>query len=89
MRKMMTKEVTTTTVKTAKIHVVDGQVQAIHQEPVYLLGNVSMEKAQKQMNKFFGEPVTILEIMADTVTYEMPVEDFIKVATIKSKAVTA
>jgi hypothetical protein len=88
-RKMMTKEVTMTTIKAAKIVVKNGEVQAINQEPVTLLGNVSMEKAQKRCNKFFGEPMTILEVIADTITYEAPVEEFLKIAKIKSRTVQA
>jgi hypothetical protein len=84
MRKMMTKEVTMTTVKPAKIEMVDGIACLKNLEPVTLLGNVRAEKAQKEVNKFFGEPVTILELIADTITYEMAVEDFIKIATIRS-----
>lgn len=83
MRKMMTKEVTKTTLKLAKMEMVDGQPQAIALPDEVLLGNVSLEKAQKEMNKKYGEPVTVFEVSPDTQVYELEVEEFIKVARIK------
>jgi hypothetical protein len=83
MRKMLTKEVTSTTLSIAKMDLVDGQPQAVTLPEEVLLGNVSLEKAQKEMNKKFGQPITIFKLEANTQTYEMPVEEFIKVATIK------
>lgn len=79
----MTKEVTKTTVKLAKMEVVDGIPQAVSLPDEILLGNVSMEKAQKEMNKKFGEPVTVFSVEPDTTIYELPVEEFIEIARIK------
>lgn len=83
MRKMMSREVTKTTVKVGKLEMVDGQPQAVTLPDEVLLGNVSLEKAQKQLNKKYGEPVTVFEVIPDTTVYEMPVEEFIKYATVK------
>lgn len=83
MRKMMTKEVTKTTVKVAKMVVENGVPVAQPLEDEVILGNVNLEKAQKIVNKKYEEPVTVFEVIADTEVYEMPVEDFIKLATIK------
>ncbi|HSW76033.1 MAG TPA: hypothetical protein VLG50_03250 [Candidatus Saccharimonadales bacterium] len=83
MRKMMTKEVTKTTVKLAKMEVVDGIPSAKVLEDKILLGNVAHETAQKLVTKELGQGVTVLSVQADTVTYELPVEKFLEVATIK------
>jgi hypothetical protein len=83
MRKNLTKEVTSTTLSIAKMELVEGQPQAVTLPEEVLIGNVSMEKAQKEMNKKYGQPITIFKLEANTQTYEMPVEEFIKVASIK------
>jgi hypothetical protein len=83
MRKLMTKEVTTTTVQLAKMEMVDGSPVAVALPQETLLGNVSLEKAQKEMSKKFGAGVTVFQVVPNSFTYEMPVEDFVKVATIK------
>lgn len=82
-RKMMTREVTKTTVKVGKLEMVDGQPQAVSLPEEVLLGNVSLEKAQKELNKKYGQPVTVFEVVPDTETYEMPVEEFISLAKVK------
>ena len=80
---MMTKEVTKTTVKAGKIVVIDGlpQVEMLGEE--ILLGNVNMEKAQKEVQKKHDEQITVFEVSPDTTVYEMPVEEFIKHASVK------
>jgi hypothetical protein len=83
MRKVMSKEVTTTNVKLAKMEMVDGQPTAKWMEDETLLGNVSLEKAQKEVTKKYGQGVTVFEVTADTTVYEMPVEEFIKQAKVK------
>jgi len=83
MRKMMTKEVTTTTVKVAKMEMVDGQPNAVALPDEVILGNVSLEKAQKFVNKKHGAGATVFQVEANTNVYEMPVEEFVKVATLK------
>lgn len=88
MRKMMTKEVTKTTVKIAKMEVVNGLPQATTLEDEILLGNVGMEKAQKAVTKKHGAGVTVFEVVPSTETYELPVEEFIKIATIRTEAPT-
>lgn len=82
-RKMMSKEVTSTTIKVAKIEVVNGTPKAVNLPDEVIIGNVSIDHAQRILNKKFGEPVTILELFAETKIYEMAVEDFIRVAQIK------
>lgn len=87
MRKMMTKEVTTTTVKVARIEIQNGLPQAVSLEDEIMLGNVSQEKAQKHVNKKHGSGVTVISVTADTVVYELAVEEFIKIASIKTDEV--
>jgi hypothetical protein len=83
MRKVMTKEVTTTKVKVAKMEMVDGQPQAKWLPDEILLGNVNLEKAQKEVNKKHGQGVTVFEVAPETKVYEMDVNQFIELATVK------
>ena len=87
-RKMMQREVTSTTVRLAKIDVVNGEPKMVHLPEEVFVGNVSMEHAQRLLNKKYGSPVTILELETDTQVYEMAVEDFIKHATLRQESVT-
>lgn len=83
MRKTMKKEVTKTTVKIARMVVGEnGLPEAQKLDDVIMIGNVSVEKAQKQVNKDFNFPVTVFGVEADTEVYEMAVEDFIKHGTL-------
>jgi len=86
MRKMMTKEVTKTTVQVAKMNFVEGLPVAETLPEVELLGNVSMESAQKQLAKKYDHPVTVFGVQADTTVYELSVEDFLKHASVKEDA---
>jgi hypothetical protein len=82
-RKMMTKEITHTTVRIAAMKVENGEVKIVKLPEETLVGNVKQEVAQKMLNKKYGEPIAILEIFANTTVYELPVEDFLKIATIR------
>jgi hypothetical protein len=83
MRKKMTKEVTSTIVKVAKIEMVEGVPTAVALEDVILLGNVDAEKAQKLVSKKLGNGVSVVGTEVDTKVYEAPVEEFLKIATVK------
>lgn len=83
MRRMMTKEVTSTIVKLAKIDMVEGVPTAVELEPITLLGNVDLEKAQKTVSKQHGAGVTVLAVEADTKVYELEVTEFLKIARLK------
>jgi len=84
MRKTMTKEVTKTVVKVTEVKSVDGQPVAERLEDVTLLGNVSLEKAQRIVAKeFAGRNVTVFEVETNTQVYELPVEEFIEIARVK------
>lgn len=83
MRKTMTREVTKTTIKVAKLEMVDGEVKTVVLPDETKIGNIKLERAQRMMNKQYGEPVTVLQVIPETVVYEMPIETFIEHATIK------
>ena len=87
-RKMMQREVTTTFVRLAMINVIDGEPKMTELPEEELVGNVSMEFAQRKLNKKYGQPVTIIELVADTKVYEMPLEDFIRLAKVKEEQLT-
>lgn len=84
MRKKMTKQVTKTTVKIAKLEMKDGLPVAKEVEDEILLGNVTLEKAQRIMEKKH-QGVTVLQVITTSDVYEMDVEEFIKLATIKEE----
>lgn len=86
-RKMMTKEVTSTRLSVASMGFVDGKPVANEMEDVILQGNVSLEKAQKTVSKMYDVPVTVFGVSADTVVYEMDVLEFVKHASVKVEEV--
>jgi hypothetical protein len=79
----MTKEVTKTTVKLAKMEMENGLPQAVLLPDEVMIGNVSLEKAQKEVGKKYDHPVTVLGVEVETLVYEMPVEEFIQLASVK------
>lgn len=83
MRKHMTKEVTKTTVKVAQITKGEnGLPVANHLDDVTLIGNVSIEKAQKEVAKMYKFPVTVFGVEVVTELYRASVEDFLAIATL-------
>lgn len=84
MRKMMSKEVTFTQLKLAKMEINEFNLPvAVVLEDEILMGSVSIEKAQKHINTKYDN-VTIYQSFEFTNTYVMEVEEFIKYATIKN-----
>lgn len=81
-RKTMVREVTYTTVKVAKMEVVDGRPVATPLDDLTLIGNVSQEKAQREAQKEYGKGASVFEVTPNTHKYEMALEDFIKHATL-------
>ena len=75
---------TTTTVKIGKIEMVNGTPNVVMLPDEKINGNITLEKAQKLMNKKHGV-VTVFEVIPETQVYEMDVMEFIKVATLKVK----
>ena len=84
----MQKEITKTVVKFSKIELQDGQPVASPIQEEIMLGNVSLEKAQKEINKNHNG-ATVFSVEPETVVYEMDVVDFIKHAKVKEEQQTA
>ena len=82
-RYTMTKEITLTEVVLARMGRKDGKSFAEDLPSEKLLGNVSFGKAQERMREKYGEGTIVFEVHTQTIVYEMAVEDFIKVATIR------
>jgi hypothetical protein len=84
-RKTMSREVTKTTAKVAVLEMEDGQPVAAELPDEIFVGKISLEQAQRLLNKKYGKPVTVFGVETDTKTYEMAVEDFIAFATVKEE----
>lgn len=83
MRKTMTKEVTKTTVKIAKMVKGENGLPVAEVLPdEILIGNVTLEKAQKEVAKKYDFVVTVFGVEPATEIYQMAVEEFIKHATL-------
>lgn len=78
----MTREITKTTVKLAKMEMNDGIPEAIPLEDETFIGNFSLEKAQKYVDKIH-QNATVLEVHPETQIYEMPIETFMEHGKIK------
>jgi hypothetical protein len=77
----MTKEVTTTTIKSGKIFInSDGKPEVNPMQDIIVLGSISEAKAHKTVYKKYGAGTTIFAVTEESKTYRMKVEDFIKVA---------
>lgn len=81
----MTKQVTVTKVKIAKIIIENGKPKVLPMKDEILLGNVNKDKAHKIIDKRYDCKVVVLDLQTDTKIYEMEVEEFIKVAKLKDK----
>jgi hypothetical protein len=84
MRKIMSKEVTFTTIKTVKIEVVEGQPTNVLLPDEIMIGSITFEKALKAMKQKYGESIIVYDMITETKVYEMEVEDFIKHASLKT-----
>lgn len=80
-RQTLVREVTKTTAQVAKVEIVNGEAVAQRIEDQILIGNVDAEKAQRQLSKKLGFPVTVVKVEPDTRKYSMPVELFLEHAT--------
>jgi hypothetical protein len=84
-QKMVTREITSTTIKVADMQIENGQPVAVALPDEILIGNVTLEKAQKELNKKYGRAVTVFGLTVNTHSYELPVETFLEFATIKTE----
>jgi hypothetical protein len=86
-RKMLTREVTHTTVKLGRIVKENDQPVLKPLEDQTMIGNVDVAKAQKELSKHYDFPVTVFEVHPQTEQREMPLEDFIKHSKVKEPVV--
>lgn len=78
MKKTISRTIPTTQAVFAKVEKVDGVVQAVESQE-RLLGNLSIEEAQKELTKAHGS-VTVLSVETEAKLYEANVLDFIELA---------
>lgn len=79
-RKYITREITKTTVKVAKMEVKDGAPVAVPLPDEIIVGNVNMEQAQRQIKRRLGDGVTVFGVEANTEKYKMSVAEFLELA---------
>ncbi len=84
-RKMMTKAVTSTTIKSVEVRDINGELKMIPLTDVIVMGNVDKRRAQIMVNKMYSVPVTVTSVESETVVYEMEVTRFMELATIKEE----
>lgn len=80
MRKYLTREITKTTVKAVKTEIFNGEVVNNHLEYEVLVGNVTLEQAQKELTKKYGHGVVVVSVQASSQSYRMEVSQFIELA---------
>ncbi|UXN78501.1 dsDNA binding protein [Bacillus phage vB_BaeroP_SYYB1] len=78
MKKTISRTIPTTQAVFAKVEKVDGVVRAVESRE-RLLGNLSIEEAQKELTKVHGS-VTVLSVETEAKLYEASVLDFIELA---------
>lgn len=81
MRSKFRKKINYTTIKSAKITLVDGTPQAIPMEDLTVLGSKTLEQSQRIINKEYGKEVTALEVEKNQYIYEMEIDTFLEHAT--------
>jgi hypothetical protein len=83
MRKTMSKEITTTTLKLGKIKVIDGSPIVEQLPDETLIGTPNDKLIGRMMFKKHGAGVTVYSKEVNKLVYEMSVEDFIKYGVLK------
>ena len=86
MRKMVQREITHTKVNLARMVLKDGEVSAELLEPVTLVGNLSVEQAQREINKreeFKGQTAQVVGVEPNTQLYQLPLDVFLELGTVK------
>ncbi|UOX39804.1 histone-like protein [Bacillus phage Chedec 11] len=86
MRKMVQREITHTKVNLARMVLKDGEVSAELLEPVTLVGNLSVEQAQREINKreeFKEQAAQVIGVEPNTQLYELPLDVFLELGTVK------
>lgn len=79
-RRTIKREITRTVIKLGKIETENGKPEIIPLPDEEMVGNVKLEQAQREMRRRHGSNVSVFQVLPDTQTYVMDVEEFIKVA---------
>jgi hypothetical protein len=84
MRKTMSKEITTTTLKLGKIKVLDGTPIVEQLPDETLIGTPNDKLIGRMMSKKHGAGITVYSKEVNKLVYEMSIDDFIKYGTLKT-----
>ena len=88
MRKFITKEIKKTTIEVVDIQIVDGAPVSKAVDPIEVMGTITMERANaKARNLYRGQMVAVIGLKEEVTTYQMPIEQFLELATIKEPEV--
>ena len=88
MRKFITKEIKKTTIEVVDIQIVDGAPVSKTVAPIEVMGTITMERANaKARNLYRGQMVAVIGLKEEVTTYQMPIEQFLELATIKDPKV--
>lgn len=88
MRKFITKEIKKTTIEVVDIQIVDGSPVSAPVAPIEIMGTITMERANaKARNLYRGQMVAVIGLKEEVTTYQMPIEQFLELATIKEPEV--
>jgi hypothetical protein len=86
MRKFITKEIKKTTIEVVDIQIVDGAPVSKAVDPIKVMGAITMERANaKARNLYRGQMVAVIGLKEEVTVYQMPIEQFLELATIKEK----
>lgn len=84
MRKYMTKQIIQSTIKSAKIELVEGVPKAIELPDEVVMGKYSNSRAQKYIDEKYKNAM-VVQVNVEKLVYEMEVEEFIKLAELKEE----
>lgn len=84
-RRVMTREVTQTKIKVAKLVVENGVPVVKDMDNVVVIGKRTKEWAERYVVREFGQGTVALDVETISNVYELPLEKFLEVATIKTK----
>ena len=88
MRKFITKEIKKTTIEVVDIQIVDGAPVSKAVAPIEVMGTITMERANaKARNLYRGQMVAVVGLKEESTVYQMPIEQFLELATIKEPEV--
>lgn len=79
-RKTIVRTITATTIESANITFVNGNVDAKPNAPIVVNGTITEEKALKEVRKEYGATAVVVKLSEVNDVYEISVEDFLKYA---------